>query len=337
MQAMTVNGLVSGDDLGIVLPHEHLYSDCRFYCTGGETSSTPLHRIPRETLRAAPMDYLENLDMRDESAVREEVALFRRAGGATLVELTTKGLSPDHGVLRRISIATGVNIIAGTGYYVASSLTAGWRRLSVGVLADELVRAIEEGDAATGIKAGIIGEIGTSDPIQDSELNVIRAAARAQVATNCPINVHFSAGLHEVFTVFDALESEGLTTLEKVVVSHADDVLDVAMHKRIMALGAFIEYDTFGNEAYPNQVGNRMPTDRQRVTALAELIAAGLVDQLLISHDVCMKSQWRLFGGTGYVNLLERVPPMFEEDGVTAADLRTMMVTNPARLLAFVG
>lgn len=335
MYAITVNGRVRGEELGTTLPHEHVHCDLRLYCTNGESAATPMASIPMERLRDAPLDFLENLDMRDEIAVKDEILMFKRSGGTTIVELSTQGLAPDHSVLRRVSVATGVHIIAGTGYYTAATHPTELSEMPVAAIANAMVHSITDGDLETGIRAGMIGEIGTSDPLQPTEHLVLRASARAQLETNCPINVHFAPGLAEVFNVFDVLRSEGLSTLERVVVSHADDVLDVDLHERILARGAFVEYDTFGNEGYPSPWGRAMPTDEERVSALAELISAGFVDQLLVSQDVCMKSLWCRYGGHGYINLLDRVPAFFEAAGVHSAERTKMTVTNPARLLAF--
>jgi phosphotriesterase-related protein len=48
---------------------------------------------------------------------------------------------------------------------------------------------------------------------------------------------------------------------------------------------------------------------------------------------VWTKTQLRSFGGMGYDHLLRRIVPELQRRGVSAADVRTMLVENPARLL----
>ena len=50
-------------------------------------------------------------------------------------------------------------------------------------LADNMVREIEEGIGETGVRCGVIGEIGCSYPLMDSEKKALQAAAMAQTRT----------------------------------------------------------------------------------------------------------------------------------------------------------
>jgi phosphotriesterase-related protein len=335
MFAITVTGLVDQADLGLTLPHEHLYCDCRLYCTDAEGPATPMESVPRSQLAAEPMRFAANLDMRDERVAERELGLFGAAGGRTLVEVTTVGLSPDLGVLRRLAERTHVNVIAGTGYYIGASHPQDIVGLGAEQLAARMVTAITKGSDESGIRAGVIGEIGTSDPLEEREATVVRAAAAAQLATGCPITLHFVAGGREVFTVLDILRGEGIHDFSRVIVGHADDVLDLDQHRRIAETGAMVEYDTFGNEEYPNQHGQVLPSDLRRLDALAELVNDGLVDRLLISQDVCMKSLWTTYGGYGYVDVVQRLVPHMEERGLNADVRHRLSVENPGRIFAF--
>jgi phosphotriesterase-related protein len=294
-----------------------------------------MESVPRSQLATDPMRFLDNLDMRDERVAEYELGLFSAAGGRTLVELTTIGLSPDLRVVRRLSERTGVNVIAGTGYYIGASHPPEIAGLRAEELAQLMVIAITTGTDESGIRAGVIGEIGTSDPLEEREVTVVRAAAAAQLATGCPISLHFVAGGREVFRVLDILGEEGIRDFSRVIVGHADDVLDLDQHRRIAETGAIVEYDTFGNEEYPNQHGEVLPSDLRRLDALAELVRDGLVDRLLISQDVCMKSLWTTYGGYGYLDVVQRLIPRMEERGLNADVRHRVCVENPGRIFAF--
>ena len=56
--------------------------------------------------------------------------------------------------------------------------------------------------------------------------------------------------------------------------------------------------------------------------------------QLLLAQDVCLKTQLHAYGGRGYDHLLSGVPARLREVGLTDADIETMLVDHPRRLLA---
>lgn len=332
MRAMTVDGAVDAGRLGVVLPHEHLSLDLRFL-GGARADRRPLAVVPAAQLRRRPMDFLTNLDLREERTAVAEVGAFQRSGGRTIVELTPIDLGRDARSLARIAAATGVQVIMGTAYYVRASHPPSLSRMTTGQIADRFVSDIEQG--VDGVRAGVIGEIGTGDPLDPQEVTVVLAAAEAHLRTGCPINLHLAGGCREVFTVLDLIEGAGVTDLSSVVVSHMDVVLDLARQREVAERGAMVEYDTFGHEAYPDSRGNVMPRDEERVAGIAQLVQWGLGDHVLVSQDVCLRSLWRSYGGHGYDNLLRRVAPMMRAAGIDEAVQAALMVHNPARVLAF--
>ena len=90
----------------------------------------------------------------------------------------------------RISRATGLSVVMGAGYYVPVSHPEGMDDMSEDDIAEEIVRDVTEGVGETGVRAGIIGEIGCVFPLSANVLKVVRAAARAQVRTGAPILIH---------------------------------------------------------------------------------------------------------------------------------------------------
>jgi predicted metal-dependent phosphotriesterase family hydrolase len=133
---MSVTGPVQPGDLGVVLPHEHVFAD-----------------LVRE--------YRGTGLLNDEYLARRELEAFAAAGGTTLVDLTLDEIGRNPPALRRVAEAAGVTIIMGCGHYRDPYLDRGWfDRHTVEAIADEMVRDAEEGVRDTGIRAGIIGEIG---------------------------------------------------------------------------------------------------------------------------------------------------------------------------------
>lgn len=341
MKVRTVRGDIAPEALGITLPHEHLLVDVSLR---RRTTNDPyLRRIAEapvtmdilSDLRRNPTISADSLRLDDPDMAMKELGFFKEAGGRSLVEQTSRWIGGDPAVLRRISEATGVAIVACCAYY-SPAVPDDVDRVSIDVLADRLVAEVTRGFAGTDIKAGIIGEIGTSWPLAPHEEKLLRAAARAQRATGAALSIHPSPFDKQAKPLLDIVASEGVD-MQRVVMCHLDHVLDVEYHEAIADRGVFIEYDRFGVEWYRSLVHSRQvfPRDVERVAALVELIGRGHLGQILISHDVCQKIETRSYGGHGYSHILRYVVPMMKEMGIDEAGIRAMLVDNPRRMLAF--
>jgi len=334
----TVLGPIAADALGITLPHEHLLIDLTCLQHPPETAEQEgLAGVEpsgdnRAALSADPYVNRSNLLLDDvETAVRELEA-FRELGGGTVVDLTVEGIAPRPVELREIAGATGVQVVMGCGLYVQAAHPGWVREASVEELADWMEREIEEGIGGTGIRPGIIGELGTSSPVQPDEEKVLRAGARAQRVSGLAINVHVAIFQREALRVLEILEGAG-ADLPRVIISHLDENLDLGYHRAILERGATVEYDTFGSKFAFAHRGARESSDGERIEALLRLLDEGWEKQILLSQDVCTKLHLLAYGGYGYGHLLRTIVPRLRERGVGESTLRTMMVTNPARLL----
>lgn len=125
-------------------------------------------------IRYNPYSHRPNLQFNEaevEAAVMSEVESYRAAGGGSIVECTTHGITRKAGFLKQVSQSTGINVIAGTGYYVAASHQAAMFIEPVEKLADVMRSEILDGCAeAPDIRCGLIGEIGTSWPLHGNFL-----------------------------------------------------------------------------------------------------------------------------------------------------------------------
>jgi phosphotriesterase-related protein len=197
-----------------------------------------------------------------------------------------------------------------------------------------MIADITDGVQPSGIKAGIIGEIGTSATMTRTEEKVLRAAARASQETGVSMVIHVDTRGNEACHIVDVLESER-ARLDRAVLSHQDVVIDTAMQIDLARKGAYIAYDTFGQDCYIESWvgGQQFPSDTQRIQALQELIAAGCLERLLISQDVCMKTHLHRYGRWGYDHILVNVLPMMRKAGLSEAQIHTLLVDNPRRVL----
>ena len=296
---MTVRGAVFAGDLGVVLPHEHVFID--------------LLREYRGTGLLA-----------DEGLAIEELGRFREAGGRTLVDCTSQGLGRRPEALRRVSEATGVAIVMGAGHYRRPYLDEALiDASSVDELADGIVRDLEEGVGDSGIRAGIIGEIGCDRTISAVEERVFRAAARAHRRTGATITTH-AARWPVGEAQLDLLAEEGVDA-GRVIVGHCDMVADPTYHARLTRRGAWVQFDTI-------QGVHEMDTKR-RLAWIGALIDAGLEDRLLLSHDVCLTSDLAAYGGPGYDYLLTGFRARMLDAGFPETLVARLMIDNPRRAL----
>lgn len=333
--AMTVLGPVPSDTLGRVLMHEHLLCDLTApeRRSGGEQEvEITLDNVFDATYR--PGAYFGNHRLQDLSVALRETSLFAAAGGATVVEVTTGGIMPDPAGLAEIARATGVNIIAGAGFYTQPYLDEATLGLAVEAITDLYIGQLLQGAHGTPIRCGIIGEIGCSWPLTDFERRSLRAAAAAQRATGTAVTVHPGRDPQAPHEILDELDAAG-GDLSRTVICHMDrtyfdDEAVVALARR----GCVVEFDFFGIEQSNYWMGVAdLPTDWMRIRCIRRLFEAGLKDNVVVSHDICTRTRLRTFGGHGYAHLLRNVIPLMRDRGFDAAEIETLFVGTPRRLL----
>ena len=193
---MTVRGPMPLDSLGVTLMHEHLLLDARSWWhrpsepERHHLASAPVHAGIIGELRMDPFVNLDNCRLDDEPLAIAELLPFKALGGATVVDPTCRGIGRDPLALKRISEATGLNIVMGAGYYLEGSHPPAVAQMSADAIADEIVRDALDGVDGTGVRIGLIGEIGVSGDFTAEEEKSLIGAARAQRRTGLPLMVH---------------------------------------------------------------------------------------------------------------------------------------------------
>jgi phosphotriesterase-related protein len=343
-KVQTVLGPIAPEDLGITLPHEHLISDgsCWFVEPSEATEKAMVHHpVTLDILWWLRYHLFQNMDdllLLDEQEAITEAIDFKLAGGNSIVELSNIGLGRDPAALARISRATGLNVIMGSGYYLAVSHGPEMDAKTEEEITDEIVRDIMVGVANSGIRSGIIGEIGCSWPLADNERKSLRAAARAQQLTGAALNVHPGQSEEAAMEIVKILDDAG-ADLTRTVIDHIDRAVRNPENRiKLAKTGCYLEYDLFGREGY-YPMHHRvidLPNDAQRINEIIELINKGYLNQMLISQDIWNKTQRCAYGGWGYAHILRDTLPVMRVKGMTEEQIHTIMVENPKRLLTFV-
>jgi phosphotriesterase-related protein len=306
---MTVTGPIPADELGFTLPHEHIFLDLMRDTWGG------------------------NYMLNDPELAYQELMRYKNAGGVTLVDQTSGGLTEnDQEILpvkhplaiREMSERTGLNIVLGCGWYRETYYEKYLWRAKTNQIAEEIERDVTEGIEGTDVRAGLIGEIGAHfNWISPVEERVLRAAGRAQKRTGVALTTHATRGPLGLDQL-DILEEEGVD-LRRVAVGHCFSHPDIDYQKEIARRGAFLSFD------------NMQPTSERGHTELIalvdEVLKCGLIDHLLFSHDVCYRSMYHAYGGDGYDYCSTRLLGDLAGIGVTEEQFHQIMVDNPRRLL----
>ncbi len=335
----TVLGLVSPSDLGPTMTHEHLLID--FLCMFNPPPEAMARARAYEPITLENLGWVRynsyanraNLLLGDEETAIAEASLYKRAGGGTIVDATTIGIGRDPLALARIARATGLNVVMGAGYYVDAVHPEGMDTLAEPDIAAQIVADITQGVGDTGVRAGIIGEIGCTWPLTANERKVLRAAASAQRETGAAILIHPGRNEAAPREILDVLAESG-ADLGRTIMGHLDRT--VANFETLMDLassGCYLEWDLFGNESSYYPLSDiSMPSDAQRIDVIAKMVAEGYGERIVVAHDVCTKHRLVRYGGHGYGHIVENIVPRMRQR-LSAQEVDAIVVQNPARIL----
>lgn len=308
----TLTGDVLSTSLGPTLIHEHLAVDW------GEMLGRPKH-----------VDF-------DYSAMVERMVTkldaLNAAGFGAIAECTPYGAGRYVDLFTDVARRSPVRIIGSTGFFHES-----WCpmhpiavALDVDGLVDLFVREITEGMGGTLVRAGLIKVATGEGRISTNEEKVVRAAARARSRTGCPILAHTTNGMgHELL---DMLEQEGIAPSE-VIVSHVGFEPDPKAYATVLfERGANIGFDRIGFHVFF--------ADEHWLDLVTWAIERGWIDQVLLSHDASTFNFGLELASTeplhdDYTYISREFVPKLRAKGVTDAQLETMLVGNPRRVLAF--
>lgn len=336
-KAQTVLGLLDPAALGSTLFHEHLIWDLTPPSARAGPLAPGVDTAQWWNLANWASHDPRNTTQRDVGIATRAVAEVLRHGGNCIVELTIGGIRPDPEGLARVARETGAAIVMGCGHYVhdyQDPLNAG---RSVEDFAREMVDAVQEGAWGTGVRAGILGEIGCQWPWTDLEKRVLAGACLAQQQTGASLHIHPARHEDHPWMLVEFLRAHG-ADLPRVVIDHIDrTIFDDDRLFRLADAGVVLEWDLFGQEGtYYGLADIDMPNDGVRIRDIRKVFARGHGDQVVISHDICHVIQLSEFGGHGYAHIHRKVLPHMLKRGFSPADIDRIMIHNPRRLLTFI-
>ena len=321
----SVRGPVELSDLGRTLMHEHVFV------------------MSTEHMQNYGSDWWDE-EFRVTDAVAKLNAMHAK-GIQTIVDPTVWGLGRYIPRIQRIAEQTPVNIIVAAGLYVYEELPQQYAYRGPGNLIDipepmvtDFSRDITEGIADTGVKAAFLKfALETPEPSPGIE-RIARAIARTHVETGAPITVHTS-GPHQTGRTAVRIFTEEGVDLTKVVIGHAGDSNDIDYLIELADTGVTLGMDRFGLDLFN-------PT-AERVKTIAILASRGYAGSMVLSHDASCFIDY--FGAAHddaraaaapnwhFEHISDDVIPALLAQGVTQAQIDTMMIENPVRYFTKAG
>jgi phosphotriesterase-related protein len=311
----------------------------------GAIIRTLLKDLSPESLASGPILFHEHLSMKyppqakthftdDVDLMIEEVRAAGKDGVSCIVDGGHPDMARSIDALKRIASESGVSIVASGGYYMQRTYPPEIASKSVEQIADELAQEANEQ------RLGAFGEIGQQGGVlTDDEKKVFQAVAKAHVRTHLPIFTHNAyTGSRQVqppipmdaaLKQLDVLEQAGANPAH-VAIGHVCCLDDpkATIAQQIAKRGAFVGFDRVTIKA--------IISDEQRASMLMALVDAGYADRVLIASDFSTPTALKQRGGPGIAQAWTVFGPMLLKAGLPEATLRSIMIDNPRRFLAFV-
>lgn len=251
-ELITTQGTLRSDDLGVILPHEHVFVD--------------LGPIEEENWRdAKPADVIELMGPEAEAAMS--------AGVTCLVECTPTGVGRRADIDVAVSEATGLPLVLPTGIYREPHIPDWARDASETEIREWMVEELTDGIENTGVRAAWIKLASSDDGVTEMEEKILRAAAAAGAETGALIGSHTTSG-RIAHDQLDVVEEVGYDP-SRFVWIHTQAEDDPSLHQAVAERGAWIEYDAIGGEK----------SDAYYLDRIESALDAGLGDHVLLSMD----------------------------------------------------
>jgi len=325
----TVLGPVSSDALGKTYIHEHI-----LFGTPGFHGDASLIRFDWDDTLQQCIDTVKHL--------------MKNYGLQTMVDATPNECGRNVLFMKAIAEATGLNIIASSGYYYEGAEGTGapayFRQLqsmvgNVCPLIEEMFRTeVTKGIEGTGIKAGVFKLASGKGTITPYEENFFKAAAKVSTEEGIPIITHTQEGTMGPEQA-DLLIANGADP-KRINIGHIEGNTDIAYYLKVLSKGVYISFDRFGIEGL---VG--CPSDFERRIIIAGLCAAGYADRIMISHDSIFK--WlrrpietppeilRLLANWNWSHIFVNVIPALKKMGVSNEQIDLILIENPKRFFGY--
>jgi phosphotriesterase-related protein len=304
-EILTTHGPIDSAKAGLILPHEHIFTDLRGPDVSGygEADAAEVMRVMKPLLLEA-----------------------KEAGVGTLIECTTIGVGRNVPIIVRLAHEAGLNIVVPTGVYGRAQFAPKrYAEMTEDSLARWMMMEIVIGIENSGIRAGFIKTAASDQELKPLEEKFLRASARASKQTGVSIASHTTNGkvAAQQLDILEQLE----VPLDRFIWVHAQAESETVYHKVLAQRGAYIEFDS---------VGSSDAEDEKILKLIRGLLAAGFENNILLSQDAGWYNPGQPEGGKkrGYTSLTKKFLPKMKSAGFTEAMIEKITRENPFNAFA---
>jgi len=299
----TVKGKLPVSQMGLALIHEHILVDFI-----GADKIPPGRWQHGEVIQKA-LPYLLEIKQR---------------GIKTLMECTPAFIGRDVVLLKKLSEQSGLNILTNTGHYGASDnkYLPKWAFTETSEqLASRWIAEFEKGIENTGIRPGFIKTGVNSGKLSELHQKLVKAAALTHLKTGLTICSHTGPALPAREEI-EILKQSGVHPSAFVWV-HANGSAEEL--ENVGQSGCWISLDGVNTD----NIG-------KHIEWISFLKNKGRLGQVLISHDAGWYHPGEPDGGQfrGFTTISDMLVPALKANGFTEADIRMLIVANPAQAFA---
>lgn len=311
----TVNGLINPDQLGFTDIHDHVWK------SGG-------------------MEVIEDSDfgIEDIQKSRQELLYFKAAGGDALIDMQPIGVGRGINEMKEIAKDTGVNLIAITGFhrgglYDKANLVYKYSEEElIDLVKAEVEQGIEINDYCgpiikrSDVLPGLVKCGSSYYKISNLEKKLITVAGKVSAMTGIPVGTHTHVGTMG-YEQAQLLLAAGAKP-EKIMIGHLDRNADLTMHKKVLELGVYVQYDCVARVKY-HPVSETMDL-------IKELAKLGYANRIMIGGDWGRHSYLNAYGGQpGLAFIPREFPNMMREYGIDDDVINQIFIENPKEFLAY--
>lgn len=302
---VTTLGDRSSSELGLILPHEHVFVDLRTWDMPGYAQ--------------ADVDDVLRLMV-------PELDKAKAAGVTAIVECSAVGVGRRADINRAVSEAADLPLIIPTGIYREPWIPDWAHAASKAELTDWMLGELQGEIEESGVQAGWIKLSVGDDGITDCESKILRAAASAGRETNAIIGSHTIKG-RVVRDQLDIIEEMGCDP-GRFIWIHTQAESDFELHLEMAKRGAWLEYDAIGN--------NNGENDEYYIQNIQRLVNTGFENQLLLSHDRGWYDPASPGGGTPkpYTYISDQFLPKLQAAGLDEELIQQLTHINPFQAYA---
>jgi len=294
---ITTFGKLKKEDVGLILPHEHIFVDLR------DRSAVGFGQAEIEDVKSIMVPYVKAAKLK---------------GVTLIIDCGPLGVGRRADIIKAVSEAAELPIMIPTGIYREPWVPDWAYEASELEIAKWMTKELVEGIDETNVKAGFIKLSASDDGITPVETKILRAACISAKPLDAIIGSHTIHG-EVVRQQLDIIEEMGYKA-SRFIWIHTHLEKDFNLHLEMLRRGAWIEYD-----------GISWGGDHRFIEYIHKVIEAGFINQLLISQDNGWFSPEKGLASDvrGYTYLIDDFLPKLRAAGIDETSIVKLTQINP--------